>query len=98
MKNQDSGGYRQTTITLPKALFLQLSEEAKNRGVSYNRHVVSILEGRPMVAVNFQPLVIEISRLRQAVEANAEVDIKKEVAKSCRFVEFFLAEQIRRLW
>ncbi len=97
MKTQGTGGYRQTTVTLPKALFLQLSEEAKARGISYNRHVVSILEGRPMVAVNFQPLVIEMARLRQALEANAGVDIKKEVEKSCRFVELFLAEQMRRL-
>ena len=99
MKNklQDSGGYRQTTVTLPKALFLLLAEEAKKRGMSYNRYVVSILEGRPVVAIDFQPLVIEMAHLRQVVEANAEVDIKKEVAKSCRFVEFFLAEQMRRI-
>lgn len=97
MNTKGTGGYRQTTVTLPAALFLQLTEEAKIRGISYNRHVVSILETRPMVAIDLQPLVVEIARLRQAVEANADVDIKKGVEKSCQFVEFFLAEQIRRV-
>ena len=97
MKNQDNGAYRQTTVTLPKALFMQLMEEAKNRGISYNRYVVSVLEKRPLVAIDFQPLVIEMARLRKAVEANAGVDIKKEAEGTCRCVELFLAEQIRRL-
>lgn len=98
MKNQDTGDYRQTTVTLPSALFLQLTEEAKKRGISYNRHVVSILEGRPMVAIDLQPLVIEIARLRRTMETgNIAVDVKKEVYESCRYLECFVAEQIRRL-
>ncbi len=97
MTTQGAGGYRQTTVTLPMSLFLQLTEEAKKRGISYNRHVVSILENRPVVAIDLQPLVIEMARLRQAVEANADVDIREEVDVSCRFVECFLAEQIRRM-
>ena len=97
MKEQEAGGYRQTTVTLPTPLFIQLTEEAKKRAISYNRYVVSILEGRPVVAIDFQPLVIEMARLRKAVEANAGVDIKKEAEGTCRCVELFLAEQIRRL-
>ena len=97
MGQQESQRYRQTTVTLPAALFMQLMEEAKKRGISYNRYVVSILEKRPLVAIDFQPLVIEMAHLRQVVEANAEVDIKKEVEKSCQFVELFLAEQIRHM-
>ena len=97
MGQQESQRYRQTTVTLPAALFMQLMEEAKKRGISYNRYVVSILEKRPLVAIDFQPLVIEMAHLRQAVEANAGVDIKKEAERTCRYVEFFLAEQMHRL-
>lgn len=97
MKELDTGGNRQTTVTIPMPLFIKLKEEAEKRGISYNRHVASILEKRPVVAIDFQPLVIEMARLRQAVEANTGVDVRKEVEKSCQFVEFFLAEQMRRL-
>ncbi len=90
-------GTRQTTLTLPLPLYQQVMKEAEARGLTYNRYVVSVLEARPLAAVDMQPLVIEMARVRQAVEANANVDIREEVEKLCQFVEFFLAEQIRRI-
>ena len=97
MKTQGTGGYRQTTVTLPKALFCQLLEEAKNRGISYNRYIVSILEKRPMVAVDLQPLVMEIARLRRVIEEKPDGVWKEEVQRGCRYLELYLAEQMRRL-
>ena len=97
MGKQKSGGYRQTTVTLPKALFLQLTEEAKKRGISFNRYVVSVLEKRPMVAVDLQPLVMEIARLRRVIEEKPDGVWKEEVQRGCRYLELFLAEQMRRL-
>ena len=95
-KDLHSVGFRQTTVTLPLSLYQQVMKEAAARGLTYNRYVVSVLEGRPLAAVDLQPLVIELARLRKAVEENAGVDIR-EVNQICRFVECFLAEQIRRI-
>ena len=96
-KNLDSAGFRQTTVTLPLHLYQQIVKEAEARGLTYNRYVVSILEGRPLAAVDLQPLVIEMAKLRRAIEDNPDGVLKEEVNQTCRYLERFLAEQIRRM-
>ena len=90
-------GTRQTTVTLTLPLYQKLIEEAKLRNLSFNRYVTLIIEGRPLGAVDLQPLVIEMARLRRAVEENLDGELREEVNQTCRFVELFLARQISRL-
>lgn len=90
-------GTRQTTVTLPLPLYQKVIEEAKLRNLTFNRYVTSIIEGRPLAAVDLQPLVIEIARLRRAIEEKPDGVLKEEVNQTCRYLERFLAEQIRRM-
>lgn len=94
---KNTTGFRQTTVTLPLPLYQQVRKEAEARGLTYNRYIVSVLEGRPLAAVDLQPLVIEMAKLRRAIEDNPDGVLKEEVNQTCRYLERFLAEQIRRM-
>ena len=98
MKEKVNTGYRKVTLTIPEALFHQVTEEAKVRGMAYEEYVKLVLEGDVRPVAGYRPLIIELAYLREAVAADGkDADVRKVVLNTCRRIDFFLAEQIRRM-